>query len=114
MLTALPELIPSYRPDPNQLPMFLLRLATDTDWKEEQGCFRTIACNIAMYYARQASDEAEMTSQYNVSDVVKTTLVNILLPAIRSQLKLPSECATDGTVVQIAALEQLYKVFERC
>eukprot|EP00605_Chrysophyceae_sp_TOSAG23-4_P001787 GSChrysophyteH1.ASY1.ANO1.1976.1 assembled CDS len=86
----------------------------DASNAEEQGCFRTIACNIAMYYARQASDEAEMTSQYNVSDVVKTTLVNILLPAIRSQLKLPSECATDGTVVQIAALEQLYKVFERC
>jgi hypothetical protein len=33
---------------------------------------------------------------------------------VRAHLTLPMDCATDGTVIQVAALEQLYKVFERC
>jgi len=37
-----------------------------------------------------------------------------LLPALRAHLILPHECTVDGTITQIAALEQLYKIFERC
>ena len=40
--------------------------------------------------------------------------MQVVLPAMRQHLKVPFERATDGTVVQVAALEQLYRVFERC
>ncbi|CAM9906549.1 unnamed protein product [Discosporangium mesarthrocarpum] len=37
-----------------------------------------------------------------------------LLPSLRWALIPPKAFATDGTVVQVACLERLYKVFERC
>ncbi|KXZ55312.1 hypothetical protein GPECTOR_3g446 [Gonium pectorale] len=41
-------------------------------------------------------------------------LKHVVLPAMRGCLKPPRERATDGSVVQVAALERLYRVFERC
>eukprot|EP00899_Mesostigma_viride_P028828 jgi/Mesvir1/912/Mv17473-RA.2 len=38
----------------------------------------------------------------------------VLFPAMRLFLKPPISMATDGTVVQVACLEKLYKIFERC
>ena len=41
---------------------------------------------------------------------------NVLFPRFRSALEFtpPRRFANDGTVVEIAALENLYKIFERC
>jgi hypothetical protein len=41
-------------------------------------------------------------------------VVQVLLPAARQHLLVPYDHANDGSVLQIASLEQLYKVFERC
>ena len=40
--------------------------------------------------------------------------LQVFLPAARQHLRPPMERATDGSVIQLASLEQLYKVFERC
>jgi DNA mismatch repair protein MLH1 len=40
--------------------------------------------------------------------------MQVVLPAAQRHLRVPHEHAKDGTFVQIASLEQLYKVFERC
>jgi len=37
-----------------------------------------------------------------------------VFPAVRSMLLPPKEIAQDGTLLQIASLPDLYKVFERC
>eukprot|EP00850_Spirogloea_muscicola_P020491 SM000217S06873 [mRNA] locus=s217:172151:179282:- [translate_table: standard] len=42
------------------------------------------------------------------------TIQHLLLPAMKFFLVPPTHLATDGTFVQIAALENLYKIFERC
>jgi hypothetical protein len=42
-LLALPVIIEGYFPVPEELPEFLLRLATDTIWDNESQCFQTIA-----------------------------------------------------------------------
>ncbi|XP_065039683.1 DNA mismatch repair protein MLH1 isoform X2 [Musa acuminata AAA Group] len=39
---------------------------------------------------------------------------HVLFPSMRLFLKPPKSMATDGTFVQVASLEKLYKIFERC
>ena len=50
-LCTLPDLLSDYIPDPLGLPMFLLRLVTETNWEEEMACFRSIAREIGYYYS---------------------------------------------------------------
>lgn len=107
--------------------MFLLRLATDTDWEDEQECFQGVAARLADFYARLSGTDivppdssggaAEEHKEDKISSApaqLQRFVVDTLLPAVRAHLTLPMDCATDGTVIQVAALEQLYKVFERC
>jgi hypothetical protein len=42
------------------------------------------------------------------------TCLQVLLPAMRSHLRPARQRATDGTFVQVASLEKLYRIFERC
>ncbi|KAG0627652.1 hypothetical protein M758_2G218500 [Ceratodon purpureus] len=42
------------------------------------------------------------------------TIQHVLFPAMKLFLKPPSHMANDGTAVQVACLENLYKIFERC
>jgi len=42
------------------------------------------------------------------------TIQHILFPAMKLFLKPPNHLANDGSVIQIACLENLYKIFERC
>lgn len=42
------------------------------------------------------------------------TIQHVLFPAMKLFLKPPNHMANDGTVVQVACLENLYKIFERC
>ena len=42
------------------------------------------------------------------------TIQHLLLPAIRKGYEPPSVQASNGTVVQVACTEMLYKIFERC
>lgn len=44
----------------------------------------------------------------------RAAAVQVLLKAIRKQLRVPFARATDGTVVEVASLSQIYRVFERC
>lgn len=39
---------------------------------------------------------------------------HVVLPALRAFLKPPRRRATDGSVIQVASLERMYRVFERC
>ena len=127
LLSTIPELLPGHRPEPQHLGMFLLRLATDTDWEDEQECFQGVAARLADFYARLSGTDivppdssggaAEEHKEDKISSApaqLQRFVVDTLLPAVRAHLTLPMDCATDGTVIQVAALEQLYKVFERC
>uniref|UniRef100_A0A0D9VAI7 DNA mismatch repair protein S5 domain-containing protein n=1 Tax=Leersia perrieri TaxID=77586 RepID=A0A0D9VAI7_9ORYZ len=42
------------------------------------------------------------------------TIQHVLFPSMRLFFKPPKSMATDGTFVQVASLEKLYKIFERC
>jgi len=101
------------------MPEFLLRLATDTRWDDEELCFHSIAMIVADYYAllpQIVDDIGYKGTSVKVSQVELSNLLESLLyPAMRMHL-IPSEAATpfQSTFIEVAALEQLYKVFERC
>ena len=39
---------------------------------------------------------------------------HVIFPALKSDLVAPHSMADDGSILQIADLKELYKVFERC
>ena len=145
-LCTLPDLLGGYIPGPLGLPMFLLRLVTETNWEDEMICFRLIAKEIGYYYSSlpiyydvndndfdsdiddeskvndlKSSDNIDKNKKIKISELKTSNMKfeeifsSLLFPAIRIHLIAPKQCATDGsTVVQLAALEQLFKIFERC
>lgn len=86
--------------------MYILRLSTEVDWTTEQACFQNICRETAKYYS-------EMNPIHNTHDW-KYVTEHILYPAIRESLLPPKPFAHDSTILQIASLPNLYKVFERC
>lgn len=123
-LHTLPRLIESYCPDLDALPEFLLTLAADVEWSEEPACTEGVAQALAELYCikpgrfRSGAPDAALPAGGGPgsTEVQPATWLtqHVILPAARAHLKVKHTRATDGTVVQVAALEQLYKVFERC
>ena len=132
-LCTIPDLLPGYLPSPLGLPMFLLRLVTETDWEDEISCFRSIATELGRFYStlspqtdtdmdyskiERSADSGGVSTHADGTakrDADPDRLPSLLMSAIRVHLVAPKTCAEDSTtIVQIAALEQLYKVFERC
>ncbi len=136
-LVALPELVEGHAPDLSRLPEFFLALAQDVEWEEEKPCFRTVAREIAAFYADGEEEEAAEANDAGVADEVagvgnrgaeggtggggasdaerrERVTRHALFPAMRKSLKPSRELAGSGAVLQVACLEQLYKVFERC
>ncbi|MFT7816357.1 DNA mismatch repair protein Mlh1 isoform X2 [Arapaima gigas] len=117
-LTGLPLLLDGYTPAMEGLPMFVLRLATEVNWDEEKDCFQDFGRECSMFYS--------IRKQYTVEDTLGTeskpdssvswrwTVEHLLFKAFRTLLSPPGSFTQDGSVLHIANLPDLYKVFERC
>ncbi|XP_060781490.1 DNA mismatch repair protein Mlh1 [Neoarius graeffei] len=115
-LTGLPLLLDNYSPAMEGLPLFILRLATEVNWDNEKDCFRDFSKECSYFYSirkeytlepeeRTDLEEAEPSWQWKVE--------HVLFKALRS-FSPPQRCSEDGSVLHIAHLPDLYKVFERC
>ncbi|EDO39827.1 predicted protein [Nematostella vectensis] len=126
-LLSLPLLLEEYVPNLNGLPMFVLRLATEVEWDSELECFDTFAKECSRFFSFKPDvnpdddlDQNEASSSDckrpgTSPDVPwKWSVEHVLFPAFRSGLVPPTRFAEDGTLLQIANLTELYKVFERC
>ncbi|NWH56518.1 MLH1 protein, partial [Geococcyx californianus] len=121
-LIGLPLLIDNYVPPLEGLPMFILRLATEVNWDEEKECFESLSKELAMFYSIRKQyiiDEANLTDSQNEdsdsgSTTWKWTVEHVLYKAFRTHLLPPKHFAEDGSILQLANLPDLYKVFERC
>ena len=49
-ILSIPMLLEGYVPDLNHFPMFVLRVATNVDWDEEESCFDTFCKELATFY----------------------------------------------------------------
>ena len=102
------------------------------DWDSEEPCFQSFAQECSRFYAFkpdlfQADDnlcEDEDEDEGSDATMAKSsssscrswqwTVEHVLFPAFRTGLMPPSRFSEDGTLLQIANLPDLYKVFERC
>jgi DNA mismatch repair ATPase MutL len=120
-ITGLPILLAGHLPQPHALPLFLIRLATEVDWSEEQPCFKGVCRELASFYAEppiastndEESEKSESPDLF-IDDEAKQYVRHTLFPAISYLLVPPQKLASNGTAVKLANLNSLYKVFERC
>ncbi|XP_058831958.1 DNA mismatch repair protein Mlh1 isoform X1 [Topomyia yanbarensis] len=105
-LESIPIVIEEYIPSMAHLPIFLLRLATEVEWDDEQECFQTFCRETAMYYARVACTKNEQEYKWEAEHAVYSTIKQYFIP--------PKAFAKNGSLLQVANLPDLYRVFERC
>ncbi|XP_028279724.1 DNA mismatch repair protein Mlh1 isoform X2 [Parambassis ranga] len=116
-LTGLPLLLDKYTPVMEGLPMFILRLATEVNWENEKECFRDFSkeysmfCSIRKQYILEAEPGEEQDAEANSW---RWKVEHVIFKAFRNLFSPPKSFGEDGTVLQIANLPDLYKVFERC
>lgn len=118
---TIPALLEGYVPFLGNLPIFLLRLATEVNWDEEEACFKSLADELARFYSvsiDEASQYDNKQHQENSNDVGNkrddwmSIFEHNLYPAIKAKLWPNKTCSKD--IVSVANLPELYKVFERC
>ncbi|XP_048486504.1 DNA mismatch repair protein Mlh1 [Plutella xylostella] len=108
-IAALPLLLDGHTPFMGALPTYLVRLVTEVNWESEKDCFDNFARQTAIFYSQPNPD--------NSPEVVKSEQwkqEHVIFPAIRRNFLPPSSFVTNGAMLQIASLNDLYKVFERC
>ncbi|XP_008428306.1 DNA mismatch repair protein Mlh1 isoform X1 [Poecilia reticulata] len=123
-LTGLPLLLDKYTPIMEGLPLFILRLATEVNWDSEKECFRDFSKECSAFYSirkqfvleAEPGDEPVSRSSLKEPDgnSWRWNVEHVLFKAFRTLFSPPKSFSEDGTVLQIANLPDLYKVFERC
>ncbi|XP_017777482.1 PREDICTED: DNA mismatch repair protein Mlh1 isoform X2 [Nicrophorus vespilloides] len=102
-LLTIPILIDKYLPNLSGLPMLILRIAAEVEWDKEEECFGNFAREMSRFYGKMYPDE-------NWEHVH----THILYPAIKDYFCPSNKFRGNGSIVQLACLPSLYKVFERC
>jgi len=100
------NILDKYFPYEAEIPLYIMRLATEVNWRKEQLCFQNICRETAKFYSY-------INPKHQTHDW-KYVTEHVLYPAIKESLLPPKHFAHDSTILQIASLPDLYKVFERC
>lgn len=114
---GLPMLLDNYTPVMEGLPMFILRLATEVNWDSEKECFRDFSQECSVFYSIRKQyilDTEHQDQQVDGNSSWRWKVEHIIFKAFRALFLPPQRFREDGTVLQIANLPDLYKVFERC
>uniref|UniRef100_A0A673JI72 DNA mismatch repair protein MLH1 n=1 Tax=Sinocyclocheilus rhinocerous TaxID=307959 RepID=A0A673JI72_9TELE len=120
-LTGLPMLLDNYTPAMEGLPMFILRLATEVNWDREKECFHDFGIECSHFYSIRKQYTLEPDAEEPQENQMKPKKMSwqwkvehVLFKALRTLFSPPKHFSEDGSVLQIASLPELYKVFERC
>ncbi|KAK5578395.1 hypothetical protein RB653_008065 [Dictyostelium firmibasis] len=124
-IVGIPQVLDHYVPCTDNLPIFLLKLATEVEWEFEKECFSGILKEISSFFKiepsflklRDTLTTVTTTNNNNINFIKKDgkewVIQHLIFPAFR-KLSPPKKFANDGSVIQITTLDNLYKVFERC
>lgn len=106
--------------------------SSQVDWSTEKNCFFTFARECATFYSLKhdpfiadsqsidatgsspSDPDLEGNTTLYKSSPWKWTIEHVIFPAVKTEFIPPFSMADDGTVLKIADLHELYKVFERC
>ena len=134
-LSTIPDLLSHYTPPLVALPLFLRALCVEVDWSEEERCLKGVSRALSHWYRIQPGMYIEEKEQKGggleegkdggegmgeaeeeelLGGQVRWCIEHSLFPACRHSFSPPHTFLTDGTVTQVASLENLYKIFERC
>lgn len=105
-LETIPSIIQSYMPLMSQLPLFIIRMASEVNYDDETKCFKSICEELASFYSRFSLTSSDEDFHFLTE--------SIIYPEIRKSLAPPTKFLTDGTFLKLTSLQELYKVFERC
>uniref|UniRef100_A0A8D8HCU8 DNA mismatch repair protein Mlh1 n=1 Tax=Culex pipiens TaxID=7175 RepID=A0A8D8HCU8_CULPI len=105
-LESIPVVIEDYTPSVVHLATYVLRLATEVEWDDEQECFQSFCRETAEYYAKIALTKEDQEYKWETEHAI--------YPAIKQYLLPPKSFGKNGTILQVANLPELYRVFERC
>lgn len=105
-LENLPLLIENHLPSMSGLSNYLIRITTEVDWDDERGFFESFSRETADFYA-----ELPLTTP---EEEWKHTMEHVFYPMFKSHLLPPNKFSENGTFLELAAISNLYKVFERC
>lgn len=116
VVAGVPALLEGYCPWWSRLPLYILRLATEVHWADEKLCFDTLVRETADFYCVCNREGARFdTGQHAGLELDwEQTVEHVVYPALKSLLLPPRSCLTDRSILQVANLPDLYKVFERC
>ncbi|XP_062375957.1 DNA mismatch repair protein Mlh1 [Sardina pilchardus] len=122
-LIGLPLLLDNYVPAMEGLPMLILRLATEVNWDDEKECFRDFSRECGQFYSIRSeyildteteSQDEEVGASEGATPSWRWQVEHLLFKGFRTLFSPPTQYSEDGSVLQIANLPDLYKVFERC
>lgn len=112
---TLPILVEDYEPNLFEIPMFMLRLAIETDWNDEKNCFESMCDEISEFYSIKNVNLDESTSKATIKPSKKWIIEHILYSKMFRNILLPSSSNCEESVLhKLVDLHDLYKVFERC
>ncbi|SCV04271.1 LANO_0G09186g1_1 [Lachancea nothofagi CBS 11611] len=122
IIKSLPLLLKNYMPPLSKLPHFFYRLGSKIDWSDETRCLQGILKQIALLYAPEViermdpdddSVDEEMRARYITKlEQVANFLEETIFPCVKKRLLAPN--SLKGSIVEVANLPGLYKIFERC
>lgn len=118
-LATLPMLLgDEFVPHLASLPVYIMRLATEVNWADEESCFHTLCKETARFYSLKEGGRYDGGQSSDSIDADETHWKSVVehgvFGAAKRLLMPPKSMAEDMTFVQVADLPDLYKVFERC
>ena len=141
-LLGIPLLVKGYMPSLAKLPRFLMRLGPCVDWGDEKKCFESFLVELASFYTveqlpnpkskgksktgkevdrdgngdgREGVEKEMGRGEWEMAqrrEHVARMLEHVLFPAFRARLVATKDLLR--SVVEVADLKGLYRVFERC
>ncbi|CAB3364186.1 Hypothetical predicted protein [Cloeon dipterum] len=116
-MLAFPLLLENNVPDFGELPMLIVRLATDVEWDAEKECFSGVCREVASFYAHpelRLDSANEKDRDDHATNEFNTIMENSVLRAMRTEFLPPKSILERRLLLQVARVEDLYPIFERC
>ncbi|KAH8918926.1 MutL 1 [Atractiella rhizophila] len=114
-ILSLPILLPGYTPNLDKLPLFLLRIAAEVEWYDEELCFTGFLRELSFLYSPTPlfSSRSDASTSQKEEDP-PWEIEHLLFKALKMYFVAPKTLRELDLLVELTSLESLYKTFERC